>query len=301
MAGCWPGFVCAFAAGVVLAAAGSVPTAAAQDATVCGKKDDKGQVVRGTLSLDGDQSTVNVAYKRSASARTYLLIFKVDGCQMPVILNCPEFRDDSGQPVKKGDKPAPCPATAMLPKGGGDEIPHGVVKTRRVQTDPGELSLRMSVAHGDFDPGSYAGAIEVRAPYVATTRTPVTLSRSDSSLFWPMFIGVGAGAVALLWYWIQRAVANVRVRVSRWWVVVALLAGALAGALSAYTAWRNQDVWSLGENGAATAIAAFTGATTGALTVFLGNIWEPVPPKPEDKKKRARAATVSEEAGAGKV
>jgi hypothetical protein len=55
-----------------------------------------------------------------------------------------------------------------------------------VRTEAQEISLRLSIDHDKVDPGSYNGSIEVRAPQVTTTRTPVTLSLSDSSPAWPV-------------------------------------------------------------------------------------------------------------------
>lgn len=274
----WRDFTCAFAMSLALTAVTAVP-ASAQNTTECGSQNGEGDVVRGTLSLVGDQSSVNVTYKRSTSARTFLFIYSVDGCRMPATLNCEA--DKSG--TLKG---AGCPVVETLPKGDGKEIPQAAVALKSVRTEPQEMLVRLSIDHDEFDPGSYNGLIEVRTPQATTTRTPVTLSRSENNLWWPIWIGAIAGLVAMLWYFIQKAVANVKRKVSLGWLLVAFLAAAAVGIVSALTAWRTQDVWTLDENGWSTAVAAFTGATTGVMAVLLANIWEDQPTTEESKLPR---------------
>jgi fluoride ion exporter CrcB/FEX len=269
------GFIWAFAVSLASIAVLAV-SAGAQNATECGLQNDKGEVVRGTPSLVGDQSSVNVTYKRSTSPRTFLFIYGVEGCRMPASLDC--TADESGTLTG-----ADCPATETLPKGDGNEIPEAAVTLKSVRTEPQEMSLRLSIDHEKLDPGSYDGLIEVRAPQVTTTRTPVTLSRSESSVVWPVVIGALAGLVAMLWYLVQKAVANVKRKVPRGWLFVAFLSAATVGILSALTAWRTQDVWTLDENGWAAGVAAFTGATTGVMAVLLANIWEDQPAKGRQK------------------
>ena len=80
-------FICALAMSLALAAATAVPVQA-QGATECGKTNEQGQMARGTLGLVGDQSSVNVTYKRSTSPRTFLFVYSVEGCRMPASLDC---------------------------------------------------------------------------------------------------------------------------------------------------------------------------------------------------------------------
>ena len=146
-----------------------------------------------------------------------------------------------------------------------------------------ELSLRLDIDHAKLEPGSYNGLIEVRVPQAATTRTPVTLSRSENSVLWPIAIGAVAGLVAMLWYLVQKAVANVKRKVPLGWLFVAFLSGAAVGIVSALTAWLAQDVWTFEDNGWSAGVAAFTGATTGAMAVLLANIWEDQPVTGKEK------------------
>ncbi|HYH44038.1 MAG TPA: hypothetical protein VD867_18870 [Burkholderiales bacterium] len=274
----WRNLSCAFAMSLALTAIAAIP-AGAQNATECGGQNGKGEVVRGTLSLIGDQSSVNVTYKRSTSPRTFLFIYGVDGCRMPASLSCKA--DKSG--TLKG---AGCPVVETLPKGDGNEIPQAAVALKSVRIEPQEMLLRLSIDRDKFDPGNYNGLIEVRTPQAKMTRTPVTLSRSENNLAWPIGIGAVAGVIAMLWYFIQKAVANVRRKVSRGWLFVAFLVAAAVGIVLALTAWRTQDVWTLDENGWSTAVAAFTGATTGVMAVLLANIWEDEPATEESKLPR---------------
>lgn len=280
MSGGWRGFICALALSLALTAVAASPVQA-QNATECGKQNDKGDAVRGTLSLVGDQSSVNVSYKRSTSPRTFLFIYSVEGCQMPASLVC--NADNAGKLKGTG-----CPVIETLPKGDGKEIPQAALALKSVRTEAQELVLRLSIDHEKLDPGSYNGSVEIRAPQVTTTRTPVTLSRSENSVLWPIAIGALAGFFAMLWYNVQKAVANVKRKVAASWLLVAFLAAAAVGIVSALTAWRTQDVWTFSENGWSAAVAAFTGATTGVMAVLLANIWEDQPAT--DKPKGPRIA-----------
>jgi len=275
------GFICALTMSLALTAVTAVPVGA-QNATECGRQNDKGEVVRGTLGLVGDQSSVNVTYKRSTSPRTFLFIYSVEGCRVPASLDCNAH--NSGK-LKGAD----CPVIETLPKGDGNEIPQAAVALKSVRIEPEEILLHLSIDHDKVDPGSYNGLIEVRARQVTTTRTPVTLSRSESKPWWPIGIGAFAGLVAMLWYFIQKAVANVKRKVPFRWLLVAFLAAMAVGIVSALTAWRTQDVWTFDENGWSAAVAAFTGATTGVMAVLLANIWEDQPAA--DNAKVPRIAT----------
>ena len=61
-------------------------------------------------------------------------------------------------------------------------------------------------------------------------------------MWWPIGIGAVAGFVAMLWYFIQKAVANVKRKVPGGWLFLAFLAAAAVGIVSAVTAWNTQDV-----------------------------------------------------------
>jgi hypothetical protein len=53
---------------------------------------------------------------------------------------------------------------------------------------------------------------------------------------------------------------------------ILLALGAVFGGIAGYLFWTNQDVWTRGENGWATMVAGFTGATTGALAALATHL-----------------------------
>ena len=79
-------------------------------------------------------------------------------------------------------------------------------------------------------------------------------------------LGLGSDAPPLL----LNAAKRANVTIKLWHYIVAFLLAALFGAIAVYTAYRAQDVWSLGDNWLSALVAGVTGATTGSMLTAMG-------------------------------
>jgi hypothetical protein len=223
------------------------------EAVTCGTTDaDAGAAsAKGVLTLD-ENSTTTIAFKRKTGARSLLLIFRVAGCEL-----------ESAQPEPEID---------VLPKKDIEDVPEGVMNVRRIRREPLELAIRLTVDPKKFNPGSYGGLIELTAPYLRTSRTPVAVSRSEDTEAIPIMIGAGSGLIAFIWFLLLKLFARNKLQIGWRPLSFVLIAAAIVGALAAFLAYRDQDVWTFGDNFDAAIIAGITGATTGTMGVVLGLI-----------------------------
>ena len=153
---------------------------------------------------------------------------------------------------------APDPTTGVTP-----------VSLIRVVSDGSEYSLKLSANPKKFEPGSYAGFFELRAPYLITTRTPIALSRSESNEAVPIGIGVIGGIAGVMWFLLLSAARGATTQIQWWHYVLVFIATAVTGIVAVESAYRAQDVWSFSENWISALIAAFTGATTGSMATAI--------------------------------
>jgi hypothetical protein len=253
---------------VVLVALGfaSVP---ASGAVRCGSADpETNATARATLTLQ-DDSVAGIAYGRDTDDRTLLLRFRAEGCELAPGGAAPDLE--------------------VVPKQGLEQLPDGVVSLVRARRDGNEFSVRLAVDPDRFDPGSYGGFVEIRAGDVTTTRTPIALSRSESNLAWPLLIGAIGGLAGLVWFALlhsARGTVDGRFRALHYGVV--FIAASVAGIFSVTTQYLDQEVWSVEDNGLAALVAAFTGATTGAMATAISVLWR-VPDRGAETAKAGRA------------
>jgi hypothetical protein len=233
---------------VVLALAAALPGAAS--AAVCGTKDAKtGKPAVGQLSLN-EASRTDLVYRRSVSPKAIMLVFDVKGCTIS--------RDQR-----------PVPGLLVTPTNGpGADLPDDALMPVTSGYRGGtELEYRFDVDTDKLDPGSYNGAIELRSSYLRTTRTPVSVSRSEHRWLVPVGFGALGGLAGISWFLIVSAASSALPSGTRWaWLVGA--AGLVFGGIAGYGFWTNQDVWTMSDNAWATIVAGFTGATTGALAAL---------------------------------
>jgi hypothetical protein len=186
------------------------------------------------------------------------LVYRVTGCELA------DSEPAPAQPLRVYDSNGP-----------GDPLPDGVVK---LDGDPSietaSYVVHLKVSSDDFDPGSYSGLVEIRADWLNTVRTAVTISRSENRISVPLLwgaLGAVAGLVVfVLPHWLRKDGPQVsRARLA---VVVAL--GIIAGTLSAFVGnYINQDIWTASANWWATAVIGFTGATSGVMAALWGVVW----------------------------
>jgi hypothetical protein len=233
---------------VALVAFGALPAPAS--ATVCGKVDKKTKKpVFGQLNLN-EASRTDLVYKRSTASKAILLVFDIKNCTLI-----------------RGQRPAP--GLAVTPTNGpGADLPREALLPVQVAYRGGsEVEYRFAVDTDRLSPGSYNGAIELRSRYLRTSRTPVSVSRSENRLPIPVAFGVVGGVVGITWFLIL-SVASSSLPDGRWWALLVVLAGVAFGGIAGYGSWTNQDVWTVSDNAWATIAAGFSGATTGALAAL---------------------------------
>ena len=249
------------AVGVPLAAL--LVTAPAAGAVECGKADPKTKLpARATLTLDDKSAVTNLVFKRHRNVKQLSLVYNVTGCDL------------TGNEVP--------PAILVLPRGGGDQLPDGVVTFKRQDTDGSAYFLSLAVDAHKFDPGSYDGLIVVRARYLAPNRTPIAVSRSENSVFIPILIGGLAGLAGIAWFAAAKFLAREKLDIATKWVGLAVALAILAGIWAALKIYTDQDVWTFDDNWRTTAIAGFTGASTGAMAAVLAALWK-APAKEQPK------------------
>ena len=226
-------------------------------AAVCGTTDpDTGKVARANLSL-GTESKTESSFKRDDKPEPIYLEFKVTGCDLTAQLVEP-------------------PSYDILPRRDAELLPADAISLQgepNYDDSTSVLSMRFNVDPAKFDPGSYGAIIEVRAPYLVTSRTPISVSRSDRRYAILIAIGAAAGLMGFAWYLALQGASGKKLKVSRPLVAVVGISAAVAGILAALVFWQSQDVWVFADNWLATATAAFTGATTGTMLGLLGAIF----------------------------
>ena len=238
------------------------PAAQAATAPICGKPDPKtGKVAKGAPTLNEQNAVTEQVFKRDAGHKTIFLSFNVAGCELAA--------------------DAPPPAVEINPSKGADELPSEAVKVKGVTPDGTTLDVKLDVDSEKFQAGSYGGLVVLRAPYMATSRTPVTVSRSDNRVWLPALLGAIAALGGLLLFNFARKISDHKLKVGRLALAGVAAIGAIAGAVAVLVNYYNQDVWTFGENWWSAIVTGFTGATTGVMAGLLGDIWSK-PAKGED-------------------
>lgn len=243
-----------FAVLVVLIAGASAIWAGGASAATCGTKDAKtGTELRGTLTLDQENAVTDAVFKRETGHKTLALIFGVAGCEIA-----------SG---------APAPAFDTGPRKNTDELPDTALSVRRVVPDGTSLEVDLTVDTARFDPGSYGALVALRAPYLITSRTPISVSRSEDSALIPLLYGAIAGIVGLLLFSLTYLAKGQRPNVSVVLGVVIVAVAAGAGAVLVLINWGSQDVWTFSENWKSAGVTGLAGGTTGVMAGVLQSVW----------------------------
>jgi hypothetical protein len=224
-----------------------------------------------TLALDGEspELVTDGKFGHKTGHRDLLLVFKVTGC------------DAAGRQAK------PQEPLAIYPTKTGDQVPDGAVRLRGDPSMEGSgtvYRVPLRVFSNQFDPGSYSGFVELKAPWMNPARVPVTVSRSENNLLVPLSWGL-IGAVFGLVVFVLMQFAQDFELAGHWytWLLVGLVSVGAGVYVSYKTSYLDQDIWTSGENGVAAAVAGFTGATAGStISGLFGWVF---------KKGQARVAT----------
>jgi hypothetical protein len=228
----------------------------------CGATDPKtGTTARAALTLDEAQAVTDKLFKRDTGRKTLVLVFKVNGCEL--------------------ESDVPAPSLDVLPRTGDlDELDDpAAVSIKSVTPEPASLDVALEVNSDKFDPGSYGAVAVLRAPYIATARTPIAVSRSESSFVWPAVFGIAAGLGGFFIITLGQLGKGYTLKQGKAWLAVVIaLTAAVVGAIFAVISYTDQDVWVAGQNWKSAAAAGFTGATTGVMAGLLAGMWDPPPP-----------------------
>jgi hypothetical protein len=255
----------------IIAAAGVNPTPASA-AVTCGNLDPKtNATAKATLDLNPD-SVTTIAFKRDTEPQKMLIRFKTTGCVLP---NDP-----------------PDPTVAILPRPDIKNVPDSVLSLTSAVPDDSDYTLIFSADPSEFSAGTFGGFVEIRAPFLTTARAPISLSRSEDNELLVLGLGVAGGIAGLAWFLGLHLAKGATTKIAWWHYLIAFLAAAVAGVFAVDTAYRAQDVWSFGDNAGSAAVAAFTGATTGAMVAALAVLF-PEPPEEEEEDPEEVASRAS--------
>jgi hypothetical protein len=243
----------------LIAVAGINPTPVGATVT-CGTSDPKTHATaKATLDLDPD-SVTTIAFKRDTDRQKMLLRFRATGCVLP--------------------NDAPDPTVDVLPRQNIKNVPDSVLSLSSAIPDGSDYTLTFLADPNKFSPGTYGGFVEVRAPFLSTARAPISLSRSEDDEVLLVALGVAGGIASLVWFLGLHLARGAKTKIAWWHYVLGFLAAAVAGIIAVDTAYRAQDVWSFEENAGSALVAAFTGATTGAMVAALAVLF----PEPSDEE-----------------
>jgi hypothetical protein len=223
-------------------------------AVPCGEADrQNAEPARATLALDERSSKTHLWFKRETGHREISLVFRTTGCDLPSRL--------------------PNPRLVVLPEQGSWELPDGVLTVESADVLGAELLLKVDVDASRFKPGTYDGKLVIRSPFLKSNRTPISVSRSESRIWIPMLVGAVTGVAGLIWFALLRGASQAQLTVEPRWLLVLGGVCTIAGMVAVFISYWDQNVWTLDENLIASAVAGFTGATTGAMAGVLGVVW----------------------------
>lgn len=172
-------------------------------------------------------------------------------------------------------EPEPRQPLRIYPAKTGDTIPAGVVALDgSPDVEGSRYIVHVKVSSDSFDPGSYNGFVEIKAPWLNTVRTPVSVSRSENRLWVPLGWGALGAVAGFVLFALLRFFRNNDLLVSRGQLALAALVSVIVGAVAVYaTNYLNQDVWSSTDNAWAAIVVGFTASTSGVMTALLAAVW----------------------------
>jgi hypothetical protein len=236
---------------VAAAAASALWSADAAGAAVaCGQVDEAtNRPARAILTLDEKTAVTTRALKRSTKPKTLSLVFTVTGCELVEV--------------------SPPPTLLVLPTPGGGELPDDALTLRRAEVDGSTFFLSIQVDPAKMDPGTYNSIVIARAPYLASNRTPVTVSRSEDAEWKVLGLGVLASVAGLIWLLFLKVPAIDSSGFTRSRLIALCVLAVAAGTYAAASSYFSQDVWTFDDNFFSLASAAFLAATTGSVAALL--------------------------------
>ena len=222
-------------------------------AAICGTTASTGEVYKGFLALNENTAVTEKQFKRSTGQGTLSLIFRVSGCDLPA--------------------EAPPPTMTQLPRPDTVDLNKEAIKFESATLDPHSLEVLLDVDAQKFDPGSYGALLALRAPYIATTRTPIAVSRSENRGWIPLLWGALSAFVGLVIFSALKFIGRIALNVKPVWLIFAAAVACGSGAAVVYANYADQEVWTFGDNWLAAAGTGFSAGTSGVMTALLAAMW----------------------------
>lgn len=238
---------------LVLTTLAAVLSAEPAQAVVCGDKSARtGKRAVGALTLRVNESRPTYAFGRETATERLALLFSVTGCTLPRRAKV---------------------RLAFLPVKGADHWLRRRFAARHITTtrsSPHNLDVIIPVLPKTFKPGSYGTLVQVTARYLAISRTPVGVTRSEHRVAIPVLIGATGALIGLGLSLLTKAAGGSEVRTRGWRLPVVALVAIGAGAIAGFAVYDDQEIWRMSENWLLTGAAGLTSATTGTVLALLG-------------------------------
>jgi hypothetical protein len=222
----------------------------------CGSiQSEGGAPARATLALNGQSEDLvtDGKFGREGGRRDLTLVYNVTGCDM-------------GDSQAKPQQPP-----VIYPTKTGEQIPDGVIVLQgEPEIDGSVYRLHLRAFAEKFSPGTYSGFVQIKAPWLKTVRTPVTVSRSENNLIVPIMWGlggalIGVGGLLLTAYAKREKLTAPLLAVG----LTAVAAVAVGTGVALSSSYFNQGVWTSSANGWALALSALTAATACGMAGLL--------------------------------
>jgi hypothetical protein len=178
----------------------------------------------------------------------------------------------------------------------------GGASTRSADATTTATGTASPPAEFSVDPGSYTSFVRLKAEWLRTVATPVTVTRSEDSETWPLGIGILGGVCGFVVFWLLRKIHREDLMVTENWVVwlVAAISIVVGAGTAFFTNYFNQEVWTRDANGVALFTAAFSASTTGVAAGLLTGIYKttaaastPTPKPPTTKPPTTKPAATN--------
>jgi hypothetical protein len=275
-----------------------------------------------TLDQEDQETVTAAAFGRSTDPQPLTLVYRVSGCRVTDTLPWPSSPLPTGPVKTTGARALPLGAVQIddveadgdryvvylrvfvssskaSDQGGASEpsattpaatTPGTAPKATTTPTttsppDPTGTDTSAATSPPDefnVGPGSYTSFVRIKAPWLRTVATPVTVTRSEDSEWIPLGIGVVGGLCGFFVFWLLRKIHNDDLLVKEKWVLrLTAIVSVVVGAGTAFvTNYFNQELWTVDANGLALFVAAFSASTGGVAAGLLTGIYKTTAAKP---------------------
>jgi hypothetical protein len=196
----------------------------------------------------------------------------------------------SNKAEEQGGSAEPSPPATATPTGdrgagspdGTATAPGGASRSNATETSeqpsPGSTDTPPPTSPPDefgVDPGSYTSFVRLKADWMHTVATPVTVTRSEDSEWIAAGIGIIGGVSGFIIFSLLRKIHGQNLLITEQWVlwVTAGISIGVGAGTAYFTNYINQEVWTFEANGVALFTAAFSASTAGVAAGLLTGIY----------------------------